>query len=160
MKKNHVHPKEFERVKVKAEALYKTIGKVRCPYLSRDVHFSSSGLEHLKFHGPRRARKRIDQYMRLKLLHLAPRVVRCSHTVQGISELKGFVRVKVNKRWDKMLKDITYYEFVAVMNGARVRVVVKEVAGGEPHFWSIMPFWRKDKKTGRRRLYTGDPEND
>jgi hypothetical protein len=46
------------------------------------------------------------------------------------------------------------------MNNIRVKVIVKEVLGGEKHFWSIIPFWGIDKISSRRILHSGDPEND
>ncbi len=54
----------------------------------------------------------------------------------------------------------TYYEFVSVMNGYRVRVIVKQVEDGPKYFWSIIPFWKMDKNTGERLMYSGRPETD
>lgn len=44
---------EFAKIKAKAETLYKTVVKVRCPALAADVHFSSDGFHHLQFNGVR-----------------------------------------------------------------------------------------------------------
>jgi len=59
------------------------------------------------------------------------------------------------------MRSVTYYEFVAVINDYRVRVIMKEVEGGSgKYFWSIIPFWKMDKITGRRLLHSGKPETD
>ena len=58
------------------------------------------------------------------------------------------------------MKDVIYYEFIAVINNIRVKVIVKEVLGGEKHFWSVIPFWGIDKATNKRILHSGDLEND
>lgn len=58
------------------------------------------------------------------------------------------------------MKDVTFYEFIAVLNNVRVKVIVKEVLGGEKHFWSIIPYWGLDKVNYKRILHTGDPEQD
>ena len=58
------------------------------------------------------------------------------------------------------MKDVSYYEFIAVLDSVRVKVIVKEVAGGEKHFWSVIPFWGIDKNTSRRILHSGDLEHD
>ena len=58
------------------------------------------------------------------------------------------------------MKEVTYYEFIAVVNTVRVKVIIKEVLGGEKHFWSVIPFWGIDKVTSKRILHSGDPEND
>lgn len=150
----------FEEVAVKGEELYKTFSRIRCPYFESDVHFNAGGLEHLKFKRPRYARARHDQYMRFKLLHLVPEVLRLSRTVQGIWETKQFERVRIHNRTDTILKPVTYYEFIAVIKRVRVKIVIKQVENGQRFFWSIIPFWGVNKETKRRKLYGGNPEED
>lgn len=55
---------------------------------------------------------------------------------------------------------VNYYEFVAILNDMRVKVIVKEVSGGEKYFWSIYPFWRAGKNDSKRLLFSGNPETD
>ena len=98
--------------------------------------------------------------MRLKLLHLAPIVLRTSATLQGVWETKNFERIRANSRTETILKTVTYYEFVAVVEKVRVKVIVKQIDGGEKFFWSIIPYWRIDKNTNKRKLYSGYPEED
>jgi hypothetical protein len=59
-----------------------------------------------------------------------------------------------------VLKEVSFYEFIAVLENVRVKVIIKEVIGGEKHFWSIIPFWRIDKENSRRILFSGNPEID
>jgi len=44
---------------------------------------------------------------------------------------------------------VTYYEFVAVLEYRRYKVIVKQLPGGERMFWSSIAFWRQDRQ-GRR----------
>lgn len=155
-----VSREKFNDIKAKAEKLYKEIGKVYCPYFGEKIAFNAKGLKHLKFKSEKQARPYKDQYPRLKLLHLAPEILKRSHTIQGILRLKRFESQKTNSRWEHILKEVTYYEFIAVLENVRVKVIVKEVMGGEKHFWSIIPFWGVDKKTRKRILYSGDLEHD
>lgn len=158
---NDIEPAKFERVKNDAEAFYKAIEKIRCPYFKEDISFNAKGLEHIKFHCPRHARSHKDQYIRFRLISLAPRILQESHTLQGISRRNNLERIKTNNRWETAMRSITYYEFVAVINDYRIRVIVKEVGGGSgKYFWSIIPFWKMDKVTGRRLLHSGKPETD
>lgn len=150
----------FEEVRIKAEDLYKTLEAVYCPYFEEKVSFSAQGLEHLKFKRPRVARIQQDQYMRLKLLHVAPVVLKTSSTLQGIWETKNFERTRIHSRTDIILKIVTYYEFVAVIEKIRVKVIVKQIDSGEKFFWSIIPYWGIDKNTKMRKLYSGYPEED
>jgi hypothetical protein len=38
------------------------------------------------------------------------------------------------------MKDVTFYEFIAVIENIRLKVIVKEVNKEELYFWSIIPF--------------------
>ncbi len=142
------------------EQLYKTFKSIRCPYLNQEVHFNSAGLEHLKFKRRGVARSLHDQYMRFKLLHLAPEVLKLSRTVQGIWETKHFERIRIHSRTEMVLRSVIYYEFIAVLNKVRVKVVVKEIENGQPFFWSLIPSWGINKETRKRKLHRGDPEED
>ncbi len=157
---NFKDDEDFEKVCVDAEALYVTLGEIRCPYFGEKIAFNSSGLKHLKFKANRVARSRSDQYARLKLLEFAPRVLALSRTVQGIWETKGFERVRAHSRTDTVLKSVLYYELIAVLENVRVKVIVKQIDGGEKFFWSIIPYWKIDSMNSKRILHSGDPEND
>ena len=140
-------PEDFEDVKKRAESFYKTIGEVYCPYLTTPVHFSQQGLSHLKFKKRYVARSRADQYERFKILHLAPRIIECSSTVQFLTTGEQLERVNRNSEWQEIFTEVIYYAFIAVEDGHRVRVVVKRLHGAEPHFWGIRPDWRRPPKT-------------
>ena len=158
---NDIDPIKFEKVKNESEAFYKTIGKVRCPYFKEGISFNAKGLEHIKFHGPRHARSHRDQYIRFRLISLAPRILQESHTLQGLSRRNNLERIKTNSRWETAMRSVTYYEFVAVINDYRVRVIMKEVEGGSgKYFWSIIPFWKMNKDTMNRIFHEGNPEED
>lgn len=58
------------------------------------------------------------------------------------------------------MKNVTYYEFIAVLDNVRIKVIVKEVEGGEKHFWSVIPLWNIDKGGHKRILCSGNLEND
>jgi len=53
-----------------------------------------------------------------------------------------------------------YYECIVVLNNVRVKVVVKQIDGGQKFFWSITPFWGIHKETKKRKLYGGNPKED
>jgi hypothetical protein len=150
----------FEEVRLKGEEVYKSLTFIRSPFLKKDVHFNAQGLEHLKFKDVRKARPRQDQYMRFKLIHLAPKVLEKSNTLQGIMETKGFEKIRSNNRTERILKEITYYEFIAVIEEVRVKVIVKEAHDVQPVFWSIIPYWGVDKENKRRKLHSGYPSKD
>ncbi len=151
---------EFEEVKEKGEALYKILGEIYCPYFKEKIIFNAKGIEHLKFKSKNHARARDDQYIRLRLLHLAPKILKLSGTIQGFSERKVFELNRSNHRNEKKLVDVVYYEFVAVLEKVRVRIVVKKVGTAPKYFWSIIPHWKVDKTNGKRKINYGNPEDD
>ena len=150
---------QFQKTKNKSEELYKSLKEVTCPYFKEKVTFNAKGLEHLKFKKKNHARSHNDQYIRLRLLYLAPEVLKLSRTVQGISERKVFELNRSNNRNEHILVNATYYEFIAVLNNIRVRVVVKQIDTGPKYFWSIIPHW-KISNNGNRKMNYGNPEED
>lgn len=150
----------FERVKRKGEELYKSLSEIHCSYFNDKVHFNAKGLEHLKFKRQGHARPRQDQYMRFKLLHLAPLILRNSKTLQGRWETKSFEKERLHGKTIFILKDVEYCEFVAIIENVRVKVIVKRIENGQRFFWSIIPCWGNDRKTGKRKLFSGRPEED
>lgn len=153
-------PEEFKKIKECGERFYKSFNEVHCPYFKEKVSFSSQGLEHLRFKSRERVRPDKDQFMRMKLIHLAPEVLKNTHTVQGILETKKFEKVRINNRTDTILQLVTYYEFIAVIKRNRVKIIIKQLENGKKFFWSIIPFWRMNKETKKRILHEGNPEED
>jgi hypothetical protein len=151
----------FQRTREKAEAEYKTIGEVYCPYFKEKIAFNDKGLTHLKFKKNKFARERKDQYMRLKNIHIAPLVLKSSYTLQEYQIKKEFIDIATNTRKEKIQKDVYYYAFVAIVRDGnfdkRVKVVIRQVADGIKMFWSIIPYWKSNKEL---KLHTGSLDED
>src|ERR1700680_3305351 len=116
---------EFDSVRKNAEITYKSIGSIFCPYFQEKVHFNAEGLGHIKFKAWNKARSQRDQFMRLKLIRLAPEILKASRTLQGIWETKRPIRRKRHGRWEAVFTTVSYYEFIAVVKDRRVKVIVK-----------------------------------
>jgi hypothetical protein len=151
---------QFNEIKQKAEELYKSLGEVYCPYLKENVSFNAQGMEHLKFQKHNQMRPRHIQYVRFKLLHFAPKIVGLSYTLQGLSRRMNFEWIRMNSRTEYILKPVSYYEFVSILEGKRMRVIIKQIEAGQKFYWSIIPFWKQDKITDIRKMSYGNPESD
>jgi hypothetical protein len=151
---------DFEEVRSRGEELYKTYSKAYYPYFKENISLNAQGLEHLKFKQRGKTRLEQDQYMRFKLIHLVPEVLKISNTLQGIWETKRFEYIKTNSKWQNVLKQSTYYEFIAVIKRNRVKIIVKQIENGKKIFWSIIPFWGMNEKSMTRVLHEGNPEED
>lgn len=151
----------FLKIKTEAEIFYKQIKPVPCPYLKKNIVFNKKGLDHIKLKSWQRGRNRFDQYTRLKFLKLVPGVLSKSHTLQGFKQSKEWERVNDGEKgWSKIQLEATFYEFVAVVSKVRIRIIIKELPGGEPYFWSIIPFWKMTNVPGERLLFDGNPAED
>lgn len=150
---------EFNHVLSRAQEFYATLGKVRCPYFRGDIRFNPAGLEHLRRKSWNRGRSRPDQFMRLKFLRMAPTILSLSSTVQGICHTQERLRRHRHGRWEELFSPVTFYEFVAVHENRRFKVIVKQGSGGELIFWSLIPFWRQSEQ-GNRLLHDGNPIED
>lgn len=152
---------KFEKMKERAEASYKKIGQIKCPYFGENISFNSKGMQHLKFKSWNKSRSVKDQYMRFKLLEYAPEIIKKSRTLQEHCEKKNLERVQVNSRWEEKAIAVFYYGFVAIVNEIRIKIIVKETKGGEKYFWSIIPCWKQNKTIPYKKiLHEGDLEND
>lgn len=160
MSMSTIDNEKFNNLKTDAESFYKTLDQVNCPYFGEKVSFNAKGLEHLKFKKKKHARPRSDQYIRFKILQLAPEVIKLSRTVQGISEQTVFEPIRTNQRNESKMVRATFYEFIAVLQNTRVRVIVKQIADGPKYFWSIIPFWKLEKEDSKKRMHYGNPEHD
>lgn len=148
----------FEYIKARGEELYKSFEPVKCPYFNELVYFNLQGLQHLKLRKSGVERIAQDQHMRFKLLHLAPLILKITRTLQGHSVRKGFERLRSNNKTTWVVVERNYYEFIAIVDGIRVRVVVKKIDDGQLYFWSIIPYWTGDAK--KRFMHFGNPEED
>lgn len=150
---------EFNSILQKAQVFYPNIGAVHCPYFRQSIQFTSEGLEHLRRKAWNRGRSRSDQFMRLKHLVTAPRILHLSHTVQGIWRAHDRVRRRRHGRWEELFLPAVFYEFIAVLDDRRFKVIVKAMEGEPKIFWSLIPFWRQNE-WGTRELHDGDPAQD
>jgi len=150
----------FDKVKAKAEAFYLALEPVRCPYLKCAVSFNTKGLDHIKLKEWNKPRVMFDQFQRLKIVTVIPQILSASHTVQGKWNRKEWERQKKHGKWQKTIREVVYYEFVAVIDNVRAKVVLKEVVGNPPFFWTVIPYWRMNEVTNGRMLYDADIAKD
>jgi len=137
--------KLFGKVKGEAESFYNGVNQIDCPYLKTKVNFNAKGLDHIKMKAWNKTRPASDQYLRLKFLKLVPDVLSVAGTIQEINETKNFERIKDSGKWQQVMKEVTYYAFIAIVKKIKIKIIVKKVESGQPYFWSVMPFWKSRK---------------
>ncbi len=151
-----LNTEKFRKIKEEAEILYKSLGSVYCPYLSEEVIFISKNFEHLLFKNKHTARTSKEQYMRCILFKYAPLIIGKSNLVQGIRKAKEII--EEGESSSKILMSVNFYEFIAVIDNKRIRVVIKRVGNRSGEFLSIIPYWSKDRYNNRRLFFESEPD--
>ena len=115
-------------------SLYKSLEKIKCPYLDKNISFNSKGLKHLKFNGQGKARSLKEQEFRFILLKYAREILEKSHTLQGyLSEEREEKIRKYGKNEIKKIK-VNYYEFIAIIDTKRIKIILKQINEGNIFF--------------------------
>lgn len=155
---------KFLEAKKRSKKYYDGLNNIQCPYLKKQVHFNEEGFGHLLSKSWNKGRSIIDQYTRLRILPKAVEIIKSSHTLQEHDERILMVRQKINSRWEKRSKMVRYYVFIHLLRNSdlRLKVIVKEIEGGQPFFWSIYPTWKVNKKREKNNkiFYAGNLEED
>lgn len=152
LENNTIPIEKFNKVKIEAEKFYKSVGDIYCPYFKERINLNHKGLEHIEFKGNNAIRPIKDQYRRLKILKYTPIILESSHTLQGIRRTKNFEYIKTNSRWENVLKNVIYFEFIAILDDLRIRIILKQIENGSKFFWSIIPYWKIDKSDNNKIL--------
>jgi len=152
---------KFKEVKKKTKELYDGIDKIKCPYLKDYVYFNKEGWDHLLSKTWNRGRSIVEQYTRLRLFPLVPKIIARANTLQEYDEEKMMVRQKINSRWERRLKLVRYYVFIAIEKTIRLKIVIKEIDGGNKFFYSLFPSWKISKNKSKKKIfYSGNLEED
>ncbi len=114
---------------------YKSIDKIHCPYFRKQIHFTSQGFWHLVYSRRSKTRDRKTQELRFKLLIKAAKVIKTTTTLQEYQKIP--------------YKNIFYYGFIAIIDGWKIKVIVKKRGKGKLIFWSVIPNWTTNKKRDR-----------
>ena len=137
--------KNNNKIKNQAYRNYKAVGHRLCPYLKQEVTFNSKGFWHIIYSARNKKRDLKTRQLRFLLLPLAVRVISLTATLQEFELLKK--------------QQITYYGFIAIIDGWKIKVIVKKVGNGKPYFYSVIPNWVTNRKRDKS-LSKGDMERD
>ncbi len=125
------------------EEFYKKIGKIYCPYFKEDIHFTHEGLFHLKFKKKFKARVAKDSQVRFRLLPIAIKILGASHTLQGKVSRQSLEFRFVNARKEIAFRRVTYYEFIAILDQTKAKVILKQIEDEHKTFLSVIPLYKQ-----------------
>lgn len=121
-----------------AEMLYKTIGSISCPYFGKKITFNSDGFHHLRYNPSGSEREKEAQLHKFGLLPNASVIIEKSGTVQEYRKQWGVTGRRKANDGSREMKEMQYWGFLAIIGQIRIRVIIRQVGTGDPHFWSIM----------------------
>lgn len=118
--------KDLKQLITETRIKYDSIGRVWCPVLNSDIHFTSEGRIHLIYKGNRKKRTVKEQYYKLNLFPLV------------IPVLKNSTELKAWRFREK--DDIQYYAISgkAGRKNIKIRVIVKRTGDGQFNYYSVM----------------------
>lgn len=108
--------------------------EISCPaFPNEKVVLNSKGLHHIFYKGGQTkfARSEKESSARASLIPRAIKVLKYMCFVQEDSQL--VIGTKI----------IRYWAFEAVVDGRRIKVIVRQIGNGNKHFWSVIPAWRR-----------------
>lgn len=123
--------------KKQAKDFFKKTKSVKCPaFPGEEIIFNSKGLSHLFYKGSRKiaSRPSREAETRVWLLSRAVKVLK----LMPLAQEENMFVTKNGKR-------IRYWDFEAVVDDRRIKVIVRQIGNGKKHFWSVIPAWRKER---------------
>lgn len=132
----------YNDIRASAAQKYATFGKAQCPALGNaEVHFTSTGFNHLIYSSSRKMREKSEQIRRFDLLDRAYFVISESTTFQEYDEQMHYKKVNRRGRYIEEPTMIRCWGLVAVVRGLRIKVVIKQEGNGKKEFLSVIPAW-------------------
>jgi len=154
----------YDEAKKGAQILYQSIGRLSCPALNREIHFTSEGFNHIIYAKGGIERDKSSQMLRFNLLPLAVQLVKQAATYQEYEQtVKEFEAKGKKKKKTRQVKPVRYWGLIGIIEGRKIRVIIKQIGNnGTLKFWSVIPAWAAHEY-GRLRFFStmkGNPEED
>jgi hypothetical protein len=153
---------EYNSAKEKARKYYNALTSMICPALGFEISFPSKSFSHIKYMAKGNVRDMKSQIMRYKLLPLGIKLIGHTNTFQEYEEVAQQFSVVHNG--SPMMKEanVMYWGLIAIIESRKVKVIIRKVGNGSPHFWSIVPAWTTNMRRDGKyvRMMKGDPNND
>jgi hypothetical protein len=126
----------FEEIKGKAKAFYKSMQPTWCPELNEYIAFNRSGFTHLTRQG-NLSRPKKEQVRRFDILPYAPVIINSPDKKPEYRVDKQISVIKPFGSKKKKELEVQFWGFSKEINGIKVKVVIRQMGNGKKHFFSI-----------------------
>lgn len=153
---------DYKKLKNDAQNYYNSVGRIFSPVFNQEIYFSAEGFNHIVFKNARNEREKSSQILRFKLLSLAVKLVKISTTYQEFEETIKEFECKSFKKKIRKNKIVKYWGIIAIIDGRKIKVIIRKIGDGNFYFWSIVPGWVTNKYRDIKLFSTtkGNPEED
>lgn len=152
----------YDSLREDAQKYFGRIGKIYSPAFNQEIFFSAEGFNHIVYKGSRSEREKPSQILRFKLLPLAVKLVGLSTTYQEFEESLKEFDIKRHKKRVRLTQPVKYWGLIAIIDGRKIKVIIRKIADGKLYFWSIVPAWITNHFRDTKFFTTmkGNPEED
>ena len=121
-------------LKKQAKEIFTNEKVINCPaFKGEGIALNAKGLSHLFYKGSGKNRTRVSSQIEVRI-KLLPRAIRLLKIMPVYQEQAEYAfRGKQYKFW----------AFEGVIDGRRIKTIVRQRGNGKKHFWSVIPAWRK-----------------
>jgi|SRR5690606_14443902 len=133
-------------IKNNAYKYYKQIKRVYCPHLKCYVRYNSKGFWHIIYRSEGKKREAQAQLLRFQLVPKTIKLLNLTHTIQEYDSITIESTVTDHKSKVKKLVKTQFFGYIAIIDGWKIKVIVKRVGNGNPFFWSVIPNWITNNK--------------
>ena len=99
--------------------------------------------------------------MRFRLLSKARKLLTLTNTMQEYDEHTGELPMKDHGKKVLKVVRLEFFGYIAIIDGWKIKVIVRKDGNGKPYFWSVIPNWVTNKKRDEKFLhYSGNLEED
>lgn len=138
---------------------YRKLGDVFCPNLSVKVKFNSEGFWHIVYISKNKKREINSQLMRFKLLSKAAKLISLTTTLQEYDLFTTELDIDDHSIRVKKLVKVEYFGYIAIIDGWKIKTIVKKIGNGQPFYWSVIPNWITNKKRDVPQKYKNSVGN-
>lgn len=153
---------ELKQANAKARNYYTALTSVICPALGFEIFFPSESFNHIKYMAKRNVRDTNSQIMRYKLLPLGVKLIAHTNTFQEYEETEQSFNAINNGDKETKVKKVKCWGLIAIFENKKIKVILRKVGNGNPHFWSIVPAWTTNVKRDVKfiKMMKGNPHDD
>jgi len=130
----------MKTLKKQAKEIFTQEKAINCPaFQNESIVLNSKGLSHLFYKGSGKNRTRVKSQIeiRVKLLPGAIKLLKIMPVYQEEAE------------YTFKEKKYRFWAFEGVIDGRRIKTIVRQKGNGKKHFWSVIPAWRKSGRIVR-----------